>query len=210
MLDFLMPLRRLTALGLSIFLSHHPNKGDFGEGQAARGSGALSGFADILLEMTWYTRASEDDRRRRLTAFSRFTETPRQLVIELNAEGTDYLGHGTFLENEFSENWEMLRRVLETAPEKLTRPQIARRWPPDATPPADVTLWRWLERAVNQGLLLREGSGLKSDPYRYWLPGQEEQWKIPRWQKEIEELTARLSGFNEPLNQNQPPPAPPS
>jgi hypothetical protein len=85
------------------------------------------------------------------------------------------------------------REVLEDAPKKLTRPQVARRWPPDAEAPAATTLWRWLERAVAQGLILREGTGRKSDPYCYWLPGQEVKWQRPRWEEEVTRLIERMS-----------------
>jgi hypothetical protein len=198
MLEFLMPLRQLTALGLSVLLLHHPAKAETAAGLAARGSGALSGFADILIEMKWHARPSEDDRRRRLLAFSRYEETPRQLVVELSADGTDYLGHGSFLQAEFTQSWDLLRGVLEGAPKKLTRRQIARRWPPDAEAPPPVTLWRWLERAVAEALLLREGGGRKNDPYRYWLPGQEERWKRPRWQDEMASLIDRINASGDP------------
>jgi hypothetical protein len=33
---------------------------------------------------------------------------------------------------------------------------------------------RWLELAVLRGLVRQDGSGKKSDPYRYWLPDREE------------------------------------
>jgi hypothetical protein len=38
-------------------------------------------------------------------------------------------------------------------------------------------LWRWLQRALEQGLVKRSGRGYKSDPYRYCLPEQEERWR---------------------------------
>ena len=40
-----------------------------------------------------------------------------------------------------------------------------------------MSLWRWLEQAVGRGWVLREGTGRKNAPYRYWLPSREEQWK---------------------------------
>ncbi len=193
MLEFLMPLHRLTALGLSVLLLHHPGKGEAGEGMAARGSGALCAFVDVLVEMKWHARPSEDDRRRRLLALSRHDETPRQLVLELSADGTDYLGHGSFLDEEFSQNWKLLSSILASAPKKLTRHQIARRWPPGSEAPSGITLWRWLERAVAQALLLREGTGRKNDPYRYWLPGHEERLSRPPWQDEMDQLIERIS-----------------
>ena len=35
-------------------------------------------------------------------------------------------------------------------------------------------MWRWLEQAVRRGLVRQEGSGKRTDPFRYWLPGREE------------------------------------
>jgi hypothetical protein len=52
--------------------------------------------------MRLYPKAEADDRRRWLEAQSRFPETPRQKVIELTADGTDYVSRGTFHEEEFS------------------------------------------------------------------------------------------------------------
>jgi RecA-family ATPase len=64
MMEVLLPLQALTALGLSVLLLHHRRKGVVLPGQAARGSGALPGYADVLVEMHWYGRADEEDRRR--------------------------------------------------------------------------------------------------------------------------------------------------
>src|SRR5260370_30342678 len=35
-------------------------------------------------------------------------------------------------------------------------------------------LWRWLSRAVAQGVVRHEGSGRPHDPFRYWLPARQE------------------------------------
>jgi len=177
MLEALMPLQRLTALGMSVLVAHHPRKKESADGHAARGSGALSGYVDIIVEMHWYSRASEGDRRRRLQTYSRYEATPRQLVIELNADGTDYSTHGGFHEDEFTQGWHVLRQVLEDAHGKLTRREILGDWPEDHVKPGEITLWKWLERAVAQALVLRSGTGRKSSPYRYWLPGMEEKWQ---------------------------------
>jgi hypothetical protein len=43
--------------------------------------------------------------------------------------------------------------------------------------PASTTgalLWHWLDRAVATGLLLRDGTGRKSDPFRFWLQEKNE------------------------------------
>ena len=174
MLESLLPLQRLTARGVAVLVAHHPSKKAAPAGQRARGSGAMSGHADILIEVDWHAAPTEADRRRRLVAFSRHAETPRQLVIELSADGTDYRSLGTVAELEFEERWRQLRPILEGATSKLTRRALLARWPRDERHPDPVTLWRWLDRAVAQGLLLRDGTGRKSDPFRFWLPEKDE------------------------------------
>src|SRR5207249_2106525 len=94
MMNALLPLFRLTKLDMALLFMHHPRKGVVLPGQAARGSGALGAFADIIIEKSFCVCAGDLDRRRKLLAFSRHSSTPGQSVIELNPEGTDYLVHG--------------------------------------------------------------------------------------------------------------------
>jgi hypothetical protein len=56
MMNCLLPLRALTSKGVGVLLVHHPRKGVYQPGQAARGSGALPGYVDILLEMAGLVR----------------------------------------------------------------------------------------------------------------------------------------------------------
>ena len=174
----LMPLQMLTKRGVSIFIPHHPKKGDFVPGQASRGSGALTGFVDIIVEMDWYGQPFEDDRRRRLSAWSRHEQTPRRMLIELNAQGTDYLLLGDHTDECIDPNHDVLYVVLEDASNKLTQKEIYAAWPQDYAKPPEKTLWRWLDRGVQDGRILREGTGRRNEPFQYWLPGQEEYWKV--------------------------------
>jgi hypothetical protein len=160
----------------------------------ARGSGALSGHVEVILEMATVS-ADPDDRRRRLLGFSRFAETPADRVLELNAEGTDYVSLGDLAELEFIRGWPMLRLVLTGARDKLTRREILDEWPPDQERPSDTTLWRWLERAAARNLLLREGAGHRTEPFRYWLKEKEAVWHSdPVWEllHQQRALTKRL------------------
>src|SRR5262249_52026657 len=153
-LKALLPLQRLTGTGLAVLVLHHPRKGRVDSGQAARGSGALSGYADVLIEMRWYANPAGPDRRRRLVAFSRFDETPSERVVELTAEGTDYRCLGSLEDAYFADGWRQLGAVLERAERKLTRGEIHGRWT-DGPSPEDTTLRRWLSRAVADGMLRR-------------------------------------------------------
>lgn len=194
MLDALAPLQRLAERGLSVVALHHPAKKEHGDGPSGRGSGALLGCADILIEMRWYSRAVESDRRRRLLALSRFDDTPRQLVVELNDEGTDYLAHGSFADEEFVSQWQLVENLLRFAPCKFTRAEILSHWPSPQRPDA-ATLYRWLRRAVEMGLLRQDGLGQQRHPFRYWLPESEERWrKDPLALIRMPELFAPPSG----------------
>jgi hypothetical protein len=174
MLDTLLPLQRLTSAGMSVLVLHHPRRQPAAPGEAARGSGALPGFADILVEMRWLHGPAQDDRRRRLVALARYPETPKELVIALNPDGTDYEALGSMKDAEFAEHWPILERILLEAPALLDRAAIRRAWP--ARRPEAARLAAWLEEAVTRGLIRRWGKGVKGSRYRYWLPCREEAW----------------------------------
>jgi hypothetical protein len=201
MMEVLAPLRRLTGRGMAVLLLHHPAKGGSAEGEAARGSGALPAFVDVIVEMDCCRRTrSGDDRRRRLLGFSRYDETPRELVVELNAEGTDYAALGDAAEEEFRDNWSRLRAALTGAAGKLTRREVLDHWPDDGGTPAETSLRRWLEKAVGRGLVRQEGAGVRGSPRRYWLPEMEEKWnadpmyRMHEQDRRALEVVARLDG----------------
>ena len=174
LLDCLLPVQALAQRGVAVWLLHHPAKAKRADGQAARGTGALAGFCDVVLELSPLRRLRNRDRRRRLAGYSRYAETPRRLVIELSADGSGYqLGsdaEGALLVDE----WAEVREVLEGAHEKLTQARLLAFWPSEGSRPERTTLSRWLVRAARQGLIRRGGKGTKSDPYVYWLAGREE------------------------------------
>jgi hypothetical protein len=176
MLRPLRPLRRLTERGVAVLIAHHPKKGATLPGQAARGSGALAGFVDILLEMRPVSRRP-DDRRRLLRAFSRHAATPPSRVIEWTADGSDYRSLGTSAELDYEHGWPLVQAILEQSEGSLTRRAIRRRWPESAAAPAKLTLWRWLGRAVQEGRVLQDGRGTSKEPFRYQLPGMAEKWQ---------------------------------
>jgi hypothetical protein len=169
-------MRRLGDAGMAVLLPHHPGKGNPSLGQAARGTGALSAFADVLLELRPADKDNPADRRRLLYGFSRNPETPPVVRIELNAEGTDYLTLPAWPLGDFPRYWPVLMGVLEEAQDKMTRAQMLDQWPADFPRPSLATLWRWLDTACDSNLIAREGSGRSADPFRYWLRGRERTW----------------------------------
>jgi hypothetical protein len=177
MLAALLPLRRLTAAGMAVLVLHHTRKKGGMDGQCARGSGALCSFVDILLELHWYDRAASEDRRRRLLGWSRHAETPRHRIIELNADGRDYVNLGDVEQEALRPVQQTLCEVLKQARKKLTSAEILAAWPPEHPKPSAATLWRVLTSAVERGELKRDGEGVRTDPFYYWAPSLEEYWK---------------------------------
>jgi hypothetical protein len=168
--ECLTPLQRLAAAGMAVLLLHHPRKGKTVAGQAARGSGALPSFVDIIMEMGYYSQPDDLDRRRRLLAFSRYDQTQRHLLIELQPGGADYVVLHSGLEAALGDSWPAILLALNQATIKLTRQEILDSWSPDYPKPESSTLWRWLSRAVAQGLIRQDGTGRPQNPFRYWLP----------------------------------------
>jgi hypothetical protein len=168
MLSALAPVRRLTAVGAAVLLLHHPRKQD----GAPRGSGALPGFADVLIELSGVVAAAAGDRRRWLRSAGRYPETPASMLIELTADGCDYavLAVPDSAADTFAAGWPVLRSVLTDTRTRLMRREILEEWPDDHPTPGRTQLADWLERAVAAGWVARQGSGRRRDPYRYWLP----------------------------------------
>jgi hypothetical protein len=166
-------LYRLTDGGSAVLLLHHPRKGGPADELSPRGSGALPGFVDVEVKLDRVPGSAVGDRRRRLRAASRYRATPAERRLELNADATDYTTAADADAEDFAAGWPVLRMVLEDASAKLTRQAVLNEWPPDHPRPSPATLWRWLDRAVATGEVLRGGAGRRYDPYCYWLPGRE-------------------------------------
>ncbi|HEX3150412.1 MAG TPA: AAA family ATPase [Gemmataceae bacterium] len=195
MLDILLPLQDLTQLGVCVLILHHPRKAQSIEGRSARGTGALIGTMDIVLELNHLGAPSDDDRRRRLFAYSRHRATPRRRVIELTPDGTDYVSLGDCAGREFEDNWPILHGVLEDSNGKLTRKEILDQWPADFVKPSKVVLWRWLDRAIKDKLILHEGTGRRNQPFQYWLDGMEEVWKSDPFYMEDIDFSSSFDTF---------------
>src|SRR5439155_6170076 len=112
MVRALAPLRRLAEQGVAVWLMHHPHKGKSRAGQWSRGTGSLPASVDIVLEMHPIRAADPYDRRRLLLAHSRHEETPRRLLIEWTADGTDYRALADPLDEDFDLASQAIRQVL--------------------------------------------------------------------------------------------------
>jgi hypothetical protein len=62
-------------------------------------------------------------------------------------------------------------------------------------------LARWLQRAVDTGLICQEGSGRRADPFTYWLPEMLAKWQLnpmyameQEWEADRKKLDEMLNG----------------
>lgn len=165
-----LPLRRITAAGAAVMLIHHLRKSEGSEGTAARGSGALPGFGDIILEFRRYD-ADADDNRRRLKAYSRFPETPKEVVYELTEDG--YKPIGTVGQTLASDRQDMIAGILPDKQPGYSAQDILDKWGEGAEfvmKPSRVTLEKDLQAMIALGRVATIGKKQsKTNPLRYYL-----------------------------------------
>lgn len=78
----LLPLNYFREKNIAVLLVHHFRKSGGNEGTASRGSGALMGYVDIIME---FSRLEPDDpqgTQRKLVGLSRFDETPAEIILD--------------------------------------------------------------------------------------------------------------------------------
>jgi predicted ATP-dependent serine protease len=84
MLEALQPLIEARAAGVAVLVVAHQRKSQGEHGTAVRGSTALTGAADVVIELE---RAGASESERQLLSMSRFEVTPSKLTISLEADG---------------------------------------------------------------------------------------------------------------------------
>ena len=174
--DVLDPLHLLTNEGASVLLLHHPRKKLSEPGHTARGTGALLGFVDIALELNRFGRLNSDSRRRQILALSRNPRTPERLVYEWDHS----TGLFTYLRDptsaQFERNWAQLLQILKQRKKAATHHELLMDWPSDQDRPAVSVLYEWLNRAFAEKRIRREGDGTRTNPWRYRLENEDDQY----------------------------------
>ncbi len=158
------PLQKAAAQGLAVLLVRHEGKRDAPVGQAARGSSAFGGVADVILSLR-RPEGKQAPNLRVLYALSRFDDTPAQLVVEWT--GTGYVARGT----ETNVATQAARAaLLEEAPDDpdhaISLDSVLGR----RTGVSKTTAKREAGRLVDAGALKTVGGGRRGDPLRYFRP----------------------------------------
>jgi hypothetical protein len=162
----LVPLHQITESGAGLLLIHHPRKSDGDEGTASRGSGALPGWVDIIVELRRYAPNDRQDTRRTLVGLSRFDETPDELVVELSPDG--YRTVGSKAEAKRCDRVVALREILPAEPPGMTAEEVRDAWSDGGVPkPGLRTIRGDLEQLAG---VVVTGAGTKGDPKRYSIP----------------------------------------
>jgi hypothetical protein len=167
-LEALDPLWPLTGDGLAILVVGHQRKSPGEHGEAVRGSNALTGAVDVVVEIE---RVKDAPQARAVHAVSRYASTPEVLAVELT-EDDAYIARGDIDSLAQQMKSEKVLGVLSRDP--MTSEEIA-----DVTEIPDATVRRRLEDVRDQGLIQRSGEGKKGgliqrsgegkkgDPYRW-------------------------------------------
>jgi 5S rRNA maturation endonuclease (ribonuclease M5) len=156
------PLIAGATTGLAVLLVVHARKGGGEDGEAVRGSSALAGAADIVLELERV--GSDSPRQRKLLALSRYPQTPAVLVVEHDPGlgAWSVVGEGT--DRADARDIASRRALLDTLEydADLTRAELE-----EATGKKSREWHSTLEKLIDDGLVARSGAGKKGDAYRY-------------------------------------------
>ncbi len=163
-LEAIGPLRDLSEAGAAVLIVMHPRKGGGGEATATRGSGALPGFVDVIVELRRHNAEDSHDRRRLLTAYGRFDGIPPETVIELTESGYAIIGERA--EVRAADEQTIILNLLPADGLGLDAETIREQWPAEPT----IGLRRLrglLNHGAEQHKWRRRGMGVKGDPYTF-------------------------------------------
>jgi 5S rRNA maturation endonuclease (ribonuclease M5) len=150
--------------GLAVVLIHHQRKQPgANHGTGVRGSGALTGAPDAIIE---YERLGEDapHTQRRLVSLSRWPQTPEVLVIDWDRHGGAWRIVGEAGDRAGSDALGIRERLLSALPSEPPGPsegELA------GLLDLDVRKISGPLRELLDGPVNRVGEGKKGDPYRY-------------------------------------------
>jgi hypothetical protein len=165
----LMPLWELSEC-CAVLITHHLKKGDGTEATGSRGSGALMGFVDTIVELRREDPKDEKSRKRVIRAYGRDEETPAEVVIELDPVTNEYLALGDRKGVKIEDLKRKLFELLSTAePPGMTYDEIKAAWP-DEEFPRKGTMTTRLDEGAERGDWTRTGEGKKGSPHRFFVP----------------------------------------
>jgi AAA domain/CHC2 zinc finger len=159
MLESMRPLQAATGKGWGVLFAVHERKSGGSVEDAARGSSAVGGVADVLMSLRRPEGNHHSDTTRKISSISRFPQTPGELVIDWTADG-EYTVLG---------NSDAVTRDRATQAITAALPFFA-----DSAKTVVVLVEETGETRATIRRVLRElkairiGTGDKGDPFKYW------------------------------------------
>lgn len=123
----LVPLYNFTENRIAVFLVHHFRKSGGDQAQASRGSGALPGFVDNIIEFTRHIDDGANTTKRILKTYGRFDNVIPEIVIDLTADGK-YKTLGDPYEVSKSARIHKIINMFKEGFEKLSVKDIQKMW----------------------------------------------------------------------------------
>jgi RecA-family ATPase len=144
--------------GAAVLLLYHLRKSPGQDGADIRGSGDIFAHVDVALIMRRRERGEPNERV--IVSYSRYDETPKEVVIALKETGYELLGNVAELRQQ-----ELTEKLLDALNDDA---RTTERIKEDADlEPAVRTLYRHYAEMFGKGLCDREGTGKKQDPFKY-------------------------------------------
>ena len=157
------PVVQAARSGLAVLLILHSRKGGGEDGEGVRGSSALAGAADIVLELERVQGGPA--RQRKLLALSRYPQTPGVLVIEheVNQGRWRVIGEGADRADarDISDRVGLLS-VIPDSEEGITRKELI-----EAMGSPELQWHAVLDQLISDGHVGKTGEGKRGNPYRY-------------------------------------------
>jgi hypothetical protein len=164
-LTALRPLQEAAGAGLAVVLVTHQRKAPGEHGAAVRGSTALAGAVDVVLELERPPGGALTDQAeaRVLRAVSRYASTPQEVVVALAEDGFTVLGD-TRAAVAAAERQRLLAAVQ--AQPGSTTDDLA-----EAAGMPRATAHKRLVELRNAGQVERAGDGRRGAPHTWWPTG---------------------------------------
>ncbi len=160
----MVPLQNAAHEGMAVIVCRHERKGGGEVGESGRGSSAISGDVDVILQLR-RPEGNQPKNRRVIETLSRYTETPEKVVIELVEEGYVLLG-----DEEAVTLADALRKVSAHLRGLFEQKETASL--DELVSELDMTraaIQRALKELEFRNEVERSGEGKRGSPYRYAL-----------------------------------------
>jgi hypothetical protein len=155
-LEQIAPLQAAAAEGLAVLLVAHVRKGGGEHGEGIRGSNAIPGAVDVVLELR-RPKGVADETIRVLHGLSRFDETPSELVLALTDDGYETRPDlaATKAEGERVRVLAIVDRLGRAEAQEVA----------EEAEMTKATASRYLSELYNSEAIGREGKGVKGNPF---------------------------------------------